>query len=148
MSRVVVDTGVLFAAADRRDRDHQACAELLDAHSTDELVLLVPVAVEIAWLIGHRLGSEVETAFVASVAAGDFTLCDLTAEDWSPAAELLEQYVDLRLGLVDASVIALAERISIDTIATLNHRDFRGRPSSPRRRVHDPSLTAVVQRGP
>ena len=124
MSRVVVDTGVLFAAADRRDRDHQVCVALLDAHSSDDLVLPVPVAVEAAWLIEHRLGPEVEAAFVTSLVAGDFTLCDLEAGDWSRVAELLGRYVDLRLGLVDASVIALAERLSIDTIATLNHRDF------------------------
>jgi predicted nucleic acid-binding protein len=124
VSRVVVDTGVLFAAADRRDRDHRVCVELLNAHSTEALVLPVPVAVEAAWLIEHRLGPEVESAFVASLVAGDFTLSDLVAEDWSRVAELLGRYVDLRLGVVDASVIALAERLSIDTIATLNHRDF------------------------
>jgi predicted nucleic acid-binding protein len=91
VSRVVVDTGVLFAAADRRDRDHQVCVALLDAHSSDDLVLPVPVAVEAAWLIEHRLGPEVEAAFVTSFVAGDFTLSDLNAEDWSRVAELLER---------------------------------------------------------
>jgi hypothetical protein len=38
--------------------------------------------------------------------------------------ELIETYADLGLGLVDASVVTIAERLSIATIATLNHRDF------------------------
>jgi predicted nucleic acid-binding protein len=38
---------------------------------------------------------------------------------------LLVTYADLHLGFVDASVVALAERLEITQIATLNHRDFR-----------------------
>lgn len=33
-------------------------------------------------------------------------------------------YADLGLGLVDASLIAVAEHDNQSTIATLNHRDF------------------------
>jgi uncharacterized protein len=39
-------------------------------------------------------------------------------------AELVETYASLRLGGVDASVIAVAERLNVATIATLNRRDF------------------------
>jgi predicted nucleic acid-binding protein len=45
--------------------------------------------------------------------------------DWTRVAELVEKYADLRLGLVDASVVAVAERFGVVTVATLNHRDFR-----------------------
>jgi hypothetical protein len=40
----------------------------------------------------------------------------------SPA--LVEIYASLRPGGADASVIALAERLNVATIATLNRRDF------------------------
>jgi uncharacterized protein len=36
----------------------------------------------------------------------------------------MEQYLDLPLGMVDASVIALAERRNVAVIATLDHRRF------------------------
>ena len=39
-------------------------------------------------------------------------------------AELVERYADLPLGAADASVIALADRLDIREIATLDHRDF------------------------
>jgi len=39
-------------------------------------------------------------------------------------AELVEQYASLPLGGSDASVIALAERLRIDKVATLDRRHF------------------------
>ena len=39
-------------------------------------------------------------------------------------AELVEAYADLRLGTVDASVIALAERLGLTSVATLDRRHF------------------------
>jgi len=36
----------------------------------------------------------------------------------------MERYNDLPLGMVDASVIALTERLGADTVATLDHRHF------------------------
>ena len=83
------------------------------------------VAAEASWLIGDRLGAETEAAFVASVAAGDFRVEDLTAADWRRAAELVEHYADLGLGLIDAAVVTVAERLGITDLATLNERDFR-----------------------
>ena len=40
------------------------------------------------------------------------------------AAELVEQYSDLSLGAVDAAVIGVAERLGVNTIATLDRRHF------------------------
>jgi predicted nucleic acid-binding protein len=45
-------------------------------------------------------------------------------QDWDRAVELVETYSDLGLGLVDASVVAVAERLGISEVATTNHRDF------------------------
>ena len=45
-------------------------------------------------------------------------------DDWIRIAELVAIYHDLPLGTVDASVVALAERLGISTIATLDRRHF------------------------
>lgn len=121
---LVVDTGVLYAAADTRDGDHDACRDLIETRPASDLLVPATVIVECAWLIATRLGDPAETAFVASVAAGEITATELTAIDYRRCAELLEIYGDLHLGLVDASVVAVAERLGITTVATLNHRDF------------------------
>jgi uncharacterized protein len=39
-------------------------------------------------------------------------------------ADLVDQYADLPLGMVDASVIAIAERLGATGIATLDRRHF------------------------
>ncbi len=56
--------------------------------------------------------------------------CDfLTVETITPAdarriAELIKTYADLGLGGTDASLIVVAERLSVTTIATLDRRHF------------------------
>ncbi len=49
---------------------------------------------------------------------------DLTEADWSRCLDLVEGYADLRPDLMDASIVAVAERLGVGTVATLNHRDF------------------------
>lgn len=119
---LLVDTNILVAAADTSTPEHAACAGVLDGHA--ELLVPTPVAVETAWMIESRLGAEAEASFVAAVAASEIEVVDLTAADWLRCRDLIVQYADLRLGLVDASVVAVAERLKITTIATLNRRDF------------------------
>ena len=122
---IVVDTGVLLAVADADDRWHTASTELLASYPSNKLNLPAPVIPEAGWMIAAVLGPATEAAFIASVAAGDFTVTDLGSNDWQRVAELVEQYADMDLGTVDAAVIAVAERLNVTTSATINPRDFR-----------------------
>lgn len=119
---IVVDTGVAYAAADRDDPDHPASAQLLAAHP-GQLRIPTPVIIETSWLIERRLGPAAEAGFLRSVRAGELTRVDLTDDDWDRAIELVETYAGL--GLVDASIVTVAERLAITTVATINQRDFR-----------------------
>lgn len=121
---ILADTGVIYGAVDRDDPRHADCAGVLEDHA-DELLVPVPVLVESAWLIESRLGPADEAAFLRAVNAGELDRVDLTAEDWTRVVELVEGYADLPLGLVDASLVAVAERLRINQIATLDHRHFR-----------------------
>ena len=121
---ILVDTGVILAVADAGDTDHDACDELLATHPGPELMVPATVIVETSWLIEDRLGPAAEAAFLRSVMSGELTRVDLTGGDWQRAVELIETYADMGLGLVDASVVTIAERLGITTIATLNRRDF------------------------
>lgn len=120
---IVVDTGVAYGAADRDDPDHAGCAAVLVEHA-GELVIPTPVIVETAWLVADRLGPAAEVGFLRSVNSGELRRVDLDATDWDRVAELVNRYSDLNLGLVDASVVTVAERLGIVSLATLNHRDF------------------------
>lgn len=119
---ILVDTNVFVAAADLSADEQAICAELLDR--PEDYRLPATVAAETAWMLESRVGAHAEAEFVRSIADGDPKVIDLTADDWRRCSQLLDQYADLRLGLVDASIVAVAERLKVTTIATLNHRDF------------------------
>jgi predicted nucleic acid-binding protein len=121
---ILVDTGVIFAAADIDDPCHQDCVELLDSFTSTPLGVLVPVIVESSWLIESRLGPIAEARFLNSVALGEIERLDMSDADWTRVAELVEVYADLGLGMVDASVVAVAERLGVTQIATLDRRHF------------------------
>lgn len=120
---LLVDTNVFLAAADRRSDRHGECAALLRSRSA-ELCSTVPVIAETAWLILDRLGTQSQAEFVRMVAAGRLGVVELATDDWHRCAELVERYTDLRLDLIDASLVAAAERLGVTTIATMNRRDF------------------------
>ncbi|GAA3792593.1 hypothetical protein GCM10022226_09850 [Sphaerisporangium flaviroseum] len=74
-------------------------------------------------LVEKRQGSKAEAAFLQSFESG-LTLIDLTDEDLVRMSTLVEAYASLPLGAVDASVIAVAERLGIAEVATLDRRHF------------------------
>lgn len=121
---LVVDTGVLLAAADEGETHHAACASLLVAN-VGGLHVPAPVVAETAWMIERVLGPHAEATFLRSIVADELTVIDLDHHRYERCIELIERYADLGLGLADASVITVAEDLGIADLATLNHRDFR-----------------------
>ena len=119
----MVDAGPLYAYIDADDRHHVACLELLETHPGP---LIVPhlVVTEVVYFIATRLGAEAEVRFLGDLASGAFTIEPVPVGDWLRIAELVWTYRDLRLGTVDASVVAAAERLRISEIATLDRRHF------------------------
>lgn len=58
------------------------------------------------------------------MARGTFELVHTTLADLVRISELVRQYADFPLGVVDASVIAVAERFGVQRVATLDRRHF------------------------
>jgi len=79
---------------------------------------------EVAYLLASRLGVEAEIRFLGDFAAGNLISEPVAGEDWLRIAELVGSYRELPLGTVDASVVAAAERLHINQIATLDHHHF------------------------
>ena len=112
------DTGPLVAAIDRSDKHHARCAALLESLG-GPLLIPTTVIVEVCWLVEER--PDVEAALLESVVAGEFKH---VAADLARTAELVRTYADLPLGAVDASVIAVAERLNLTDVASLDRRHF------------------------
>jgi predicted nucleic acid-binding protein len=123
---IACDTGPLVAAALSNDSDHQACVTLRSKLHDAGTELLVPATVVagLGYLLAREAGPRVEALFLRSLADGVFSAVDLTAADYARMAELVVTYGDLRLGTTDASVIAIAERLKLTEVATLDRRHF------------------------
>ncbi len=121
---MLVDTNIWLASADRRSERHGECAALVRAYA-GELASPVPIVAETSWLLLDRLGTSSQLKFLRMASGGRLKVLDLAEQDWARCVELVERYDDLRLDLMDASLVALAERLGATSIATLNYRDFR-----------------------
>lgn len=120
---ILADSGALYALADRRDAWHERMRKFWEENPEPWLVPS-SVVTEAAFLYGRRLGPEAEADFVASLAAGDFAVETLESADCARAADLIRAYGDLPLGFVDASIVAMAERLEVDTLVTTDRRHF------------------------
>lgn len=123
---ILCDSGPLIAAAASNDADHHACTDMFTGVRLAGRRLLVPqtVVAEVGYMLAAWVSTEVEAMFLDAVAAEDFEVVNLTSADFARMAELVRGYDDLPLGTTDASVIALAERLAVREIATLDRRHF------------------------
>jgi predicted nucleic acid-binding protein len=120
---LVLDTGPILALLDAADPDHERCVELVEQLAED-LIVPSPVLVEVDYWTIKLLGYEAWEIFVADLAGGAYRLEALELDDLRRAAELERTYANLDLGLVDASVLAICERLDERKVATLDRRDF------------------------
>jgi predicted nucleic acid-binding protein len=121
LTTAILDTSVVFAAADDDDRNHAACVSVL---RRADLHLIIPtlVVAEAAYLIGRHLGARAEVAFLRSLQ--DLDVVAPLGSEWARIAEICEKYVDFPLGATDSSVVSLAERLNTDVVLTLDRRHF------------------------
>lgn len=126
---LICDTGPLLAALDAADPDHGRCARLL-VDADEDLVVPALVLSELDYWCGRRLSSMAWLVFLDDLLAGVYRIEAPTGPDLARCRELQARYSDLSLGVVDASIIALAERLGEEKVATLDQRHFRAvRPS-------------------
>jgi predicted nucleic acid-binding protein len=121
---LILDTGPLLAALDAADPDHVQCAALV-TEAAEELVVPALVFAELDYWCARRLTRDAWLLFLDDVGAGMYRVEPPTTADLRRCRRLQEQYRSIELGVVDASVIALAERFGEEKVATLDQRHFR-----------------------
>jgi uncharacterized protein len=116
----ILDSGPLVAALDPADPKHEVS---LAVFRRPDIEFVIPslCVTEVAYFAGIRAGSLAEARFIRSLAS-------LRVEPFLPdltrIADIIEQYADFPLGAVDASVVALAERLDCETVVTIDRRHF------------------------
>jgi predicted nucleic acid-binding protein len=124
---LVLDSGVLFAALDADDPDHEACAELIGGTS-ESLVVPALTLAEVDYWCQRRLGPAVWLEFLGDLIGGSYELAHPTQEDLERCQELQSTYAYLEVGVVDASVLAVVERLGEPKLATLDRHFATMRP--------------------
>ena len=119
----IVDTSALVALVQSRDPWHAAVAAAIAAER-GSLTVPLTVVVETAQVIGRRLGAAAESAWLRALVAGRWAIEPSTVPDLERAAQLIDQYREADIGLVDATVVAMAERLGSVRLYTLDRRDF------------------------
>ena len=120
---IVADTGAIVALIDADDRHHRTLRALFE-RDPDAWVLPWAVLPEVDYLVGSHVGTRAEEAFLADCGASVFRVEWGEDADLERALEIARRYRSLRLGLVDSVVIAVAERLGAEAIATLDLRHF------------------------
>ncbi|MCI0463884.1 MAG: PIN domain-containing protein [Gemmataceae bacterium] len=118
---VLIDAGPLVAIVSQDDAHHARCvAELADLPTP--LLTCWPVLTEALWLV-RRNAAAVRGLF-RGFADGVWALAPLGAEALPWLEAFLDRYRNLRAQVADASLVYLAEHEEIDTVFTLDYRDF------------------------
>ena len=118
---VLLDTGPLVAILSREDFHHRACVAQLRMIAPP-LLTCWPVITEAAWLLRqHPLAVQ---RLLASFTKQWIKLLALAERDAEPIGKILQRYRKLNAQLADAALVHLAEREGLDTVFTLDRRDF------------------------
>jgi uncharacterized protein len=119
---IVVDTSVIVAYMNSGDDDHAIVTTWIEAVD-DDLATTPLVVAEVDHLVRTRGGLRALTALYADLTAGAY-LVEWWTGAMSPCVRIAEQYADIGIGLADASLVALADRLATTSIATLDERHF------------------------
>ena len=120
----LLDTGVLYALLNQREKRH---AEVLQQMQRirESVLLPTPVIGEVGYLLLRDVGTTALVGFVRSMATSRYPLIEPQSQDYQRAAEILQQYDDANIDYVDVIIMAIAERLDITKILTLDQRHFR-----------------------
>ena len=136
---VIADTGALIALANANDQYHRPIRQFFGANR-EPVIIPCPVVPETCFILRTSMGAAVELEFLRSI-RGHLMLEHYTAADAARVIEINEKYRDAEFGFVDATVMAMAERLNIQTVLTVDHRDF-----SMFRPMHCPAFHLIPER--
>lgn len=114
--RLVIDAGPLVALLDATD-EHHSRAVSFSRRFAGAAITTVAAATEVMHLLGNLAPQQ---GFLALVLRGTISIEELQPGDWNRVAELTAKYSDLPMDFADATIVAIAERLNIRDVATLD----------------------------
>lgn len=120
VARCLIDAGPIIAYFDAADDWHEDCSDFIDRFR-GQFFTTAPVITEVMWIL--RSDYRVQNEFLLRVARGLFRDLPLSSQDLTRIAELNERYSNIPADYADLSLVAISERLELDSIVTLD-RDF------------------------
>jgi len=120
---IIADTSGLLALFNEREPRHRDVAAIV-ATETAPLVVSPYVVAELDHLVATRIGRVAELAVLRELAGPGYALAGVDGGLLAAAAAVVERYGDQRIGVTDASIVVLAERLGTGRVLTLDHRHF------------------------
>ena len=118
---ILIDAGPLVALADPLDAHHRQCVELATTLLNPQITTW-PVLAEAAWIM--RRSQHFFLRLLPSFANGEIAIHQAGSEALTWMVDFMDRYSNMRAQLADASLMYVAEREQIDTLFTLDRRDF------------------------
>lgn len=123
MKPYLMDSGFLYALIDEGDRHSTEVRNvLLDVY--DEIILPIPAITEVSHFVAKNLGSAALANFIGGLPDMNLILQVPDTEDYIRTSEILRKYNDANLDFVDVLIVAIAERLNVTKILTVDRRHF------------------------
>ena len=123
MTPCLMDSGFLYALIDETDKHSRSVKNSL-VEIYEEVILPVPAVTETAYFLSKNLGIKALINFLEILPEMEITFETPTAADYKRSAEILRKYNDANIDFVDACIFAMAERLNITKILTVDRRHF------------------------
>lgn len=124
MIEYLLDSGFFYASIDESDKHHESVKKVVQT-IRGNVVLPVPAITETAYFLAKNQGIEETARFLDNLSVTRFQLETPTSEDYRRSAEILRKYSDANIDFVDSVIVAIAERLNIKKILTVDQRHFR-----------------------
>ena len=123
MVDTLMDTGPLVALFDRNDRYHIECTALVKSLDC-AFYTTMQVITEAMYFLGRFGGYHAQEGLWKLILRGDLLLEHPAPNELTRMAELMDKYRDRPMDFADASLVALAERLDLSRMFTLDYNDF------------------------
>jgi hypothetical protein len=121
MMQVIMDTGPWVALIDRSEERHRECVEWLKQFKGD-IFSSEAVLTEVLHLL--NFSSRAQSAATDFVLNGAIVLVPSSLESLKKSKRLMERYKDVPMDYADATLVSLAEDLSITHVVTFDVKDF------------------------
>ena len=120
---VIIDTSAIIGLIDKGCQQHGRISEIIKKIDLN-LIVPSPVIPEVCYMLNKKFGPSIEIKFLEEIMSVNLQIEILRFPDILRIVEILKKYKSLNIGYVDGSIVAIAERLKINQILTLDNKHF------------------------